>query len=86
MTDAEVLLNGVTEFSRWPCFVLFHNRPVVFPKIAFIGKHLFYRVFGMTTGGDTQREIRAVIVGGRGHFRDQDKSVTGINGSMLFDG
>jgi len=107
MTDAEILLNDVTDFRDGlvPLFFIsgqFRTRcrfshdavfdavhmqkiPVVFPKISFIGKHLFYRIFGMTTGGDTQREIGAVMVGGRGHFRGKDKTVTGIDGGMLFE-
>ena len=41
-------------------------------------------MLGMTTAGDTQGKKRAVVEGGRGHFRGQDKAIAGIHGCMLF--
>ena len=38
----------------------------------------------MTTAGDTEGKIRAVMERSRGHFRGEDKAVTRIHGSMLF--
>jgi len=37
----------------------------------------------MTTAGDTQRKIRAVMVGSGGHFRSKHKSIVGIYGGMF---
>ncbi len=41
-------------------------------------------MLGMTTAGDTEREIGAVMERSRGHFRGQDKTIAGIHGCMLF--
>ena len=57
---------------------------VLLSKVALVGKDLLDRILGMTTAGDTQREKGAVVERSRGYFRGQDKSVTGIHGSMLF--
>ena len=37
--------------------------PVIFTTISFIGKDLFDRVVGMTTGGDTETEIETLAAG-----------------------
>lgn len=39
----------------------------------------------MTTAGDAKREIRTVMEGGRCYFRGEDKPISGINRSMLFE-
>lgn len=59
--------------------------PIIFSKVSFIGKDLFDRVLGMTTGNNAEREIGAVMKGSRGYFRGQDKSVAGIDRSMFFE-
>ena len=59
--------------------------PIVLSKISFVGKHLFNRFFGVTTAGNAQREIGTVMVRGRGYFGGEDKPITGINRSMLFE-
>ncbi len=57
---------------------------VLLSKVALVGKDLLYGVLGMTTACDTQGEKRTVVKRGRGHFCGQDKAITGVYGSMLF--
>jgi len=72
-------------FSHNAVLDLVHTEklPVFLSKIALVGKDLLYGILGMTTASDTQREIRAVMERCRGHFRRQDKAITGIYGSVL---
>lgn len=58
---------------------------IIFSKIALVCKDFLDRILSMATAGDTEREEGAVMEGGRGHFRGEDKAVTGIYGSMLFE-
>ena len=57
---------------------------VLLSKIALVGKDLFDRIFGMTAASNAQGEKRTVVKRGRGHFCGQDKAITGVYGSMLF--
>ena len=56
---------------------------VILSKVSFIGIDLLDRVFGMTTGGNTQRKIGAVMMGSRGHFSSENEAVVGIDGGVL---
>ena len=56
---------------------------VILSKVSLVGINLFYRMPGMTTAGDAQGKKRAVVEGGRGHFRGQDKAIAGIHLSSL---
>jgi hypothetical protein len=78
-------LRSLGRFSHNAVFDLIEAKElaVVFSKIALIRKHLFDRVFGMTTAGDTQGEIGAVMEGSRGDLGGKNKAVTGINRSMF---
>jgi hypothetical protein len=57
---------------------------VIFAKISFIREHFLYGVIGVTTAGDTEREVGAVMMGSRGHFRGQNKPIISIDGGVLF--
>ncbi len=58
--------------------------PVLFSKIALVGKDLLDGILSMAAAGDTQRKKGAVMERGRGHFRGQNEPITGIHGGMLF--
>jgi len=58
---------------------------VLSSKVALIGINLPDRVLGMATAGDTKGQIGTVMVGGRRHFRGQDKPVTVINSSVFLE-
>ena len=58
--------------------------PVFLSKVALVGKDLLDRILGMTTSGDTEGEIGAVMERSRGHFRGEDKTISGIHRSVLF--
>jgi hypothetical protein len=49
-----------------------------FPKYPYIRKYLLDVFFRMTTPRDTQRKIRAVMMGSRCHFRGENKSMFDI--------
>ena len=57
--------------------------PVGLTAVSFIGIHLLDGFFCMTAAGNTQGEIGAVMMGGRGHLGGKDKSIPGINGGMF---
>lgn len=57
---------------------------VILSKVSLVGINLFDGMLGMTTAGDTKREIGTVMERSRGHFRCQDKAIAGIHGCMLF--
>jgi len=57
---------------------------IILSKVALVGKDLVNRILGVKTAGDTQGEIGAVMEGSRSHLCRQDKAVTGVYGSMLF--
>lgn len=56
---------------------------VILFKVAFIGIDLLDRVLGMATAGNTKGKIRAVMMGGRCHFRGQSASRSRENFRML---
>jgi len=56
---------------------------VWFSTVSFIGIHLFNRFFRMITASDTKREIRTVMVRGRGYFGSKNKPITGIDRGMF---
>jgi len=58
--------------------------PVWFSQIPLIGIPLLNGFFGMTTAGDTERQIRTVMIGGRGHLGGKNEPVQGIDRGMFF--
>ena len=72
-------LSTPCSFSNDAILNLVHAQklPVHLSKIAFICKDFLYGIFGMTTAGDTEGKVGAVMERGRGHFRGQDKAITG---------
>ena len=56
---------------------------VIFAEVSFIGVDFFDGFIGMTTGGDTEGKIGAVVMRSRGYFCGQDETVVGIDGGML---
>jgi len=59
--------------------------PVRLAEVPFIGIDLFDRLFGMTTAGDAQRKIWAVVMGCWRHLGGKDKSMLYIDRGMLFE-
>ena len=57
--------------------------PIVFSKIPFVRIHSPDGLIGMTTAGNAERKIRAVMVGSGGHFRSENKPIMGIDGGMF---
>ena len=53
-----------------------------FSKVSLIGIHLFDRLFGMTTAGDAEGKIGAVVMGCRRHLGSKDKSMVYIHRSL----
>ncbi len=47
--------------------------------------HFLDGLIGMTASGDTERKIRAVMVGGRGHFGGKNKPITGIDRGVFLE-